>query len=89
MAIDSVTAALAQYAESLPWHTSTTAATSALEALQYLQLHRFQASGHAGSSLNYEAIGPVIMDIQKFLGVAQSIESGGRKAGLYKIRRRA
>ena len=88
MAINTVSAALAQYAENLLWHKSTASAESALEALRYLQINKAQMAGHAGSSLSYEQIGPIIDQIQKFLGVDAAINAGGNRPGLYKARNR-
>ena len=88
MAIDSVTAALAQYSANLLWHKSTASAEAALEALRYLQMNRAQMASHAGSGLTFEMLKPMIDDIEAYLGIKDQINGGARPAGLYKARRR-
>ena len=86
MAINTVSAALAQYAENILWHRNTATAERALEALRYLQMNRAQMATHAGSGLTYEMIAPEIDKIEAYLGVKDQINSGARPAGLYKAR---
>lgn len=68
MALSSISAALAQYNASIPWHVSQATATAALEAVQYLLVNRAQRAGDRGSELNYESLEKEKEALEKFLG---------------------
>lgn len=87
MALTSIDAALAQYAENALWNESAAKAALALEALRYLRLHRAQGMGHTGSSLNYEALESEAKKIEDFLGITGAVASGKRRTGMYRVRR--
>jgi hypothetical protein len=87
MALESITAALAQYAENALWHESAAKASAALEALRYLRLHRAQGMGHTGSSLSYEMIESELKKIEDYLGVTGTTAPGKRRTGMYRVRR--
>jgi hypothetical protein len=77
MSIASIDDALAQYSANLIWHTSRSAAESALEALRYLKINRPQRLDDSGSTINYESIEAEILKIETFLG-ATTVRAFGR-----------
>ena len=56
MAITSISQALTQYANSLPWQNSAAAAQSALDAIRYLLVNRVQTLNDAQTGLTYEGL---------------------------------
>jgi len=69
--------ALRQYDESLPWQQSRDAAWKALEAVQWLLMHRAQDQGHSGATLKYEELSYQHDVIVNFLGIAIAAPSTG------------
>lgn len=76
MALSDVQQAYQQYVSALPWEQSTASALLALEALEYLWLHRAQAIGAGETQLTYERLETELAAIRKFLGYDRR-NSGG------------
>ncbi len=76
MALGSVEQAYAQYIGALPWEQSTASALLALEALEYLWLHRAQAIGAGETQLTYERLETELAAIRKFLGYDRRASGG-------------
>ena len=76
MALASVEQAYQQYVSALPWEQSTASALLALEALEYLWLHRAQAIGAGETQITYERLETEIAAIRKFLGYDRRASGG-------------
>ena len=68
MALSDVQQAYQQYINALPWEQSTASALLALEALEYLWLHRAQAIGAGETQITYERIETELAAIRRYLG---------------------
>jgi len=78
MSIASIDDAIAQYVASLPWEASETAARAALEALEYLYLHRAQVVGGGAANFSYERIETELAAIRRYLGYDARAARGSR-----------
>jgi len=74
--LTSVQQAYSQYTAALPWEQSTASALLALEALEYLWLHRAQAIGAGETQITYERLETEIAAIRKFLGYDRRASGG-------------
>lgn len=74
--LTSIQQAYSQYTAALPWEQSEAAARQALEALEYLWLHRAQAIGAGETQITYERLETEIAAIRKFLGYDRRAAGG-------------
>lgn len=68
MAFTSITDALNQYNNALPWQQSQAAAQTALDAVRYLLIFRIQHLSDAGMQFSYETLLAEKQALERFLG---------------------